>query len=201
MELLIIRHALPKRVVNADPSIPADPPLDDRGWEQAERLGGYLAEERIDAIWCSPLTRAQQTAQPLAQKTGIAIQTESGLSEWDRDSPEYIPVEELKATNHPMWQAMLKGEWTGAADPETFLRNVIGSFERIIDEHRGQKVAAVCHGGVINAYLSHILSMERSFGFFRPEYTSIHRVMAASSGERTLMTLNETAHLRGTGLL
>ena len=36
--------------------------------------------------------------------------------------------------------------------------------------------------------------------FFHPNYTSIHRVAAASSGERSVLTLNETSHLRGSGL-
>ena len=58
----------------------------------------------------------------------------------------------------------------------------------------------VCHGGVINGYLSHILGLAPSNGFFYPNYTSIHRVAAARSGERSVVTVNETSHLRGTGL-
>ena len=100
-----------------------------------------------------------------------------------------------------MWQAMVRGEWTGAGDPEAFHRDVIAGFERIVSAHPGQRVAVICHGGVINAYVSHVLGIAGSVGFFHPEYTSIHRVMAASSGERSLRALNETAHLRGTGLL
>jgi probable phosphoglycerate mutase len=37
-------------------------------------------------------------------------------------------------------------------------------------------------------------------GFFYPNYTSIHRVAASRSGVRSIVTVNETAHLRGTGL-
>jgi hypothetical protein len=33
--------------------------------------------------------------------------------------------------------------------------------------------------------------------FFEPRYTSISRVTASRSGIRTLVSLNETAHLRG----
>lgn len=199
MELLIIRHGLPERIVN--PDTPADPPLAPDGWRQAQHLAEYLASECIDAIWASPMTRAQETAQPLAKTFGLDIQTEDGIAEWDRESTAYIPIEELKATNDPMWQAMARGEWTGTGDPAEFHRGVIDGFERIVAAHAGQRVAVVCHGGVINAYVSHILGLAGSVGFFHPEYTSIHRVMAASSGERSLRALNETAHLRGTGLL
>lgn len=37
-------------------------------------------------------------------------------------------------------------------------------------------------------------------GFFMPGYTSVHRVMVGRSGIRTVVTINEVAHLRGTGL-
>ena len=59
----------------------------------------------------------------------------------------------------------------------------------------------VCHGGVINIYLAAVLG-PRSVrpGFFYPNYTSIHRVMAASTGQRSILTINETSHLRSTGL-
>jgi probable phosphoglycerate mutase len=32
--------------------------------------------------------------------------------------------------------------------------------------------------------------------FFDPTYTSVNRFMAASTGERSVISLNETAHLR-----
>lgn len=73
-------------------------------------------------------------------------------------------------------------------------------MELIIAAHPGPTVAAVCHGGAINAYLAHVLGLVDGHTFFAPDYTSIHRVAAARSGQRTVMSLNETAHLRGTGL-
>jgi probable phosphoglycerate mutase len=96
---------------------------------------------------------------------------------------------------------MLDGTWDGGEDEETFNTRTIGAVERIIDAHRGQRVAIVCHGGVINAYLTRLLDLSvGQRGFFYPNYTSIHRVAAASSGERSIVTINETSHLRGTGL-
>ena len=58
-------------------------------------------------------------------------------------------------------------------------------------------VAAVCHGGVINVFLAALLGLERHL-WFEPGYTSISRVAAARTGERSLVTLNETAHLVAT---
>jgi 2,3-bisphosphoglycerate-dependent phosphoglycerate mutase len=199
MELLLIRHALPERVENASGA--ADPVLAARGREQAERLAEYLASERIDAIYASPMRRAQETAQPLAKRLEIEVITDPRLAEYDRDAPTYIPIEELKATDYDAWLSVMNGDWQGTMDPEQFRRNVLDGVASIIAAHPGRVVAAVCHGGVINQYLSDVLAIAPSAGFFYPVYTSIHRVRAASTGQRSVMTMNEAAHLRGTGLL
>ena len=104
-------------------------------------------------------------------------------------------------TVYARWQAMVDGHWDSDEDEATFRRRAIESIESIIVRHPGEVVAAACHGGVINLYLGHILDLPPGTrGFFYPNYTSIHRVAGASSGHRTVVTINETSHLRGTGL-
>ena len=73
---------------------------------------------------------------------------------------------------------------------------VVAAIESIVATHPGHRVAVVCHGGVINAYAAHVLGIEDPL-FFLPTYTSISRVFAASTGERSIASLNEAAHLRG----
>lgn len=199
MELLIIRHALPVRRELTEGA--ADPELSPDGHEQARRLADYLESEHLDAVYASPLRRARETAAPLAERLSMEVRISPGVAEWDQNSPEYVPVEELKAAGDPRWHALLAGEWTSDESEEDFRERVLDAVETIIRDHRGDKVAVVCHGGIINGYLSHVLGLgEFARGFFYPNYTSINRVAAASSGERSVVTLNETAHLRGTGL-
>lgn len=199
MELLLIRHALPVRREVVDG--PADPELADAGHQQAAHLAGYLAAEELHAVYASPLRRARETAVPVAATRALDVLVEPGVAEWDQNSPEYVPVEELKASNDPRWQAMLDGEWTSDESEEEFQTRIVATLESLIHRHRGERIAVVCHGGVINGYLAHVLKLaEYSRGFFYPNYTSIHRVAAASSGERSIVTVNETSHLRGTGL-
>jgi probable phosphoglycerate mutase len=199
MELLLVRHALPVKRVAVDG--PADPVLSEAGHAQSKHLAEYLRPERLHAIYASPFRRAVQTAEPLAAMTGLSVGVEPGVAEYDRMSDTYIPVEELKATNDPRWQAMLAGEReVGDETPDEFDARVIDTIERLVANHAGHKIAVVCHGGVINCYLARVLGLASTTGFFYPNYTSIHRVIAARSGERTISTVNETAHLRGTGL-
>jgi 2,3-bisphosphoglycerate-dependent phosphoglycerate mutase len=199
MELLLVRHALPVRQVNTDG--PADPELSEIGHEQAKHLAAYLRTEAIHALYASPMRRARETATPLAQVTGLPMTIVDKVAEFDRHHGEYIPAEEMKATNHPRWQAMMRGEALETdIPPEEFHRDVVTAVDGLIDAHPGEKIAVVCHGGVINAYLSHVLGLSPSSGFFYPNYTSIHRVAASRNGHRSIVTVNETAHLRGTGL-
>ncbi len=200
MELLFIRHALPLRVEGFEG--PADPELSEAGQHQARHLADYLAFERIHAVFASPLRRAIQTAEPVAAKQSVEVAVADGIAEYDREAAEYIPIEQLKAEGLPGWQDVLTGDAqrTAGVDPHEFRAGVVDAVEAIIAEHPGEKVAAVCHGGVINAYLTHVLGIPDPSGFFYPNYTSIHRIAAARSGERSVLSLNETCHLRGTGL-
>lgn len=205
MELLLIRHGLPiRREVECGA---ADPDLSEVGRQQADLLGSYLANEPIDAAYASPMRRAHQTALPVASAHSLDLVLEPDVAEFDRASNEYVPVEELKATGDPRWEQMLAGTYDPGSDEERdeFEERAIDAVERIIAAHRGGTAVVVCHGGVISTYLAHILEIPRpegSFnpGFFYPGYTSIHRVAASSRGHRSVLAINETAHLRGSGL-
>jgi len=194
MELLLIRHGLPVRIENTDGQ-PADPPLSDAGREQAHSLARWLEPERIDVLYASPLKRALETAAPLADTKGLEIVIEPGVVELDRDSPFYVPLEELKQTDYERWrEAVQRGLYAGI-DVEGFQRTVVESIERIVAAHPGGRVAVVCHGGVINSWVGHILGIEDPL-FFDPTYTSINRCLAARTGERMVVSLNEAAHVR-----
>jgi broad specificity phosphatase PhoE len=81
-------------------------------------------------------------------------------------------------------------------DPVTFRDGVVAGIEEIVAANPGRRVAVICHGGVINMYVTSILGLAPQH-FFLPQYTSISRVAAARSGERSVVSLNETGHLHG----
>jgi len=197
VELILVRHGLPVRKENTVG--PADPELSVDGHAQAALFADYMKSEHVDAIYSSPLRRAVQTAEPLCAATGITPVLVQGVAEWDQHANEYIPVEELKAANDPRWIEMSKGGFNSDEIPEDFHNRVLTSIEEIINNHRGETVVVTCHGGVINDYLSHVLGLSAS-QFFYPNYTSIHRIAASSSGHRSILSVNETSHLRGSGL-
>jgi probable phosphoglycerate mutase len=193
VELVLVRHALPVRV---EGTAGADPPLDDVGERQATALAQWLAEEEVHGIYVSPMRRARETAAPLEAVTGRVAVVDEDLAEFDRGWDFYIPMEDLKEEGHEHWQVLASGRWEDIpGDIFGFRKRVVEAVERIVAAHPSQRIAVVSHGGVVNSYASHVLGIEAPL-FFEPAYTSITRVLAASSGARSILSLNESAHLR-----
>ena len=160
-------------------------------------MSDWLQDTAIDFLYSSPMRRAVETAAPLSQSKSLTPQLREGVAEFDRKASHYIPVEQLKQDDYESWQRLMRGE-TAGVDFDRFADEVVSTLNEIISGHRGQTVAVTCHGGVINAWTAHVLGMPQRM-FFNPDYTSISRYMIASSGERTIITVNEHTHLKGLG--
>jgi len=198
MEVLWIRHGEPERIAPGT-GVRADPRLTAAGREQAERLAEWLAVEQVDAVLSSPLRRAIETAQPIADAVGREVEPFEGIVEYDVDSDHYIPTEELRVTKDERWTAMVEGRWDefGAELPEIFRARVDEAVNAIVDRFAGQRVAAVCHGGVINVAIGSVLGIAQPL-WFEPGYTSMSRMLASRGGIRSVASLNELAHLQAT---
>jgi broad specificity phosphatase PhoE len=197
MELLLVRHALPARV-ERDDGTPADPHLSELGHRQVAALVEFVAAETDPpaAVYSSPMRRAVETARPLADRLGVELRLDDDLAEFDRDASAYVPVEELRASRHPVWEAMIDGSYWATIDLAGFQARAAAAIERIVEERAGSTVALVTHGGVINVYVTALLGLEAQV-FFDPGYASISRVRASRTGRRGLVSLNESGHVRG----
>ena len=196
MELVLVRHALPVRVDGTPDGRPDDPVLAERGHEQAQRVLHALSLDRVDALYCSPAARAQQTGAPVAEKLGLPLTTENGIAEFDANDPSYVPVEELRAADDPRWHALVRGDLMSAnVDPVAFRNRVVAAVEGIVSHHPGERVVLFTHSGTINAYCGHVLGQQRAI-WFAPDYASVSRIGAARDGRRGVISLNETTHVR-----
>jgi probable phosphoglycerate mutase len=190
MELVLVRHALPERL-ETDGGI-ADPPLAPAGRDQADRMAASVAGRPVDALYTSPSRRARETVAPLADRFALEPIVVPELSEFDDGSAAYVPVEEL-ARDDPRLLAIVEGRWASyGTDPAAFRRRVADALEAIIAAHPDQRVAVVTHGVVINAWLATLVAPERfPIRWFAAGYASVSRFLAARSGERFIVSLNE----------
>lgn len=123
---------------------------------------------------------------------GIEAVITPGVREYDAEDTSYIPIEELRR-DKVAWRQFLQDELEFGR--EAFFAEVNDTLNDITSRHRGQRVAVVCHGGVINAFATLVLGLAPRM-FFNPDYSSINRFMVASSGERSVLSLNDIGHLR-----
>ena len=153
---------------------PADPHLADLGRIQAEALADWLAEERVDALWCSPMRRARETAAPGGRAPrACAITFDDGPG---RVRPRVAQLHPDRGAEGGRRPALARGARAARAlQGASWWRRSSASSPPT----RGQRVAVVCHGGVINAYAGHVLGIDDPL-FFLPAYTTISRVLAAT---------------------
>ncbi|MBA4021231.1 MAG: histidine phosphatase family protein [Gordonia sp.] len=195
IEVLFVRHGQPvSRVRN--------PALAPEGIADARKLATWLRHEQIDAIVASPLARALQTAETLAEGMGRGVDLVlEDLREWDDDiSPEdYMALEDM-APDDARLTAVRDGrfeEYVPDLNLPKFRARARSALDQIFDRYESGRVVAVAHGGIINAAVADVLEMPKTF-WHNPAYTSVARVRKLDSGVIIVDSINDTAHLRGT---
>jgi broad specificity phosphatase PhoE len=179
-----------------------DPPLGDEGRRQADLLSTeLLSHEPPAALYCSPLRRCLETVAPYASAAGIDAITDEDLEEvfvgdWEGEAFEDIldSDEEVARRFHmrePLWTLSPGGE--RGAD---FRARVVTAVERILDAQPDGDITAIVHGGVINAYVMHVLGIVDRDMFFLPENTSLN-IIAIGGTERRIQFINDIRHLTG----
>lgn len=199
MQLLIVRHGQPE--ASRAGVGPADPGLTDGGRQQAQALTQWLARDgaRLPGqVWSSPMRRARETADRIAAGCRLPVEIDDRLAEFDLGAPAYVPMEQVgTAVVAEAMRALDTGRWgEHRFDPESFRLRVRAAFDGIVDRARAADVAravVVCHGGVINSYLSDVLRRPHGM-FFRPRYTSVSRVAIDPDGTPHLLSMNEFPH-------
>lgn len=195
MHLLVVRHARPHRADGDNAT--ADPELTDAGHAQAAATADFLAGERVDHVVASPLRRAQQTAQPLAVRLDLPVETVEGLREIDPFGGAYVPAEEM-TVEHQVVRDLADDPlalFRSAGGFARFRSTVVAAFDEIVARNRGRTVAVFCHGTVIGTYLSALLDSDDPFTLL-PDYCGLYRIAASSTGLRTVRSANETGHVR-----
>lgn len=178
-----------------------DPPLSELGRRQADLVGARLSTLHIDAVYASPLKRAADTGTAIARHHRLKPIVVHDLREVEvfRDIPadksaiEFLGVPFLTGLRERMLHEKKWDVYPYSEPSFDFHKRVVNAVEAIIAGNEGKRVVIACHGGVINAYLGHVVGTPYDM-FFRPAHTSIH-VVAAGGGVRAIHSLNDVHHL------
>jgi broad specificity phosphatase PhoE len=202
--LHLIRHGRSdpssRRVIDTPRGRQWDPSLDETGREQARLLARRLAllDPPPAAVYCSPMSRTRETAEPYAEAAGIDVRYDDHLIEANIGSWEGLPFEEIIASDEdilPLVRAS-RSIWTRAPGGESFgafRDRVRPAIDRIVERHPDGDLVVICHGGVINAYLGPLLGIDHAM-FFIPDNTSVNSIEVDGDRARVRF-LNDTLHL------
>lgn len=192
MQLLLVRHALPTRTTAGEGS---DPELAADGWEQARRLPAALSRYPVSRLISSPQRRAVQTAQPVAAATGLSVDIDERLAEYDRAMSHYIPLEQVRAERPEDWARMAAGELPVGVDPAAFGQRVWAALHDIVGAAgHDDTVAVFSHGGVINVVLHEVLQTAKTLSF-PIDYASVTALRYSRKGTFTVGGVNSTEHV------
>ncbi len=160
--ILLIRHGendtMQKHLAGRLPDVH----LNEKGRAQALRLASFLADRQINAIYSSPLERAQETAQPLSTLKKIPIQMHEGLSEVDFGSWQGQSYKKLYKKK--IWKLAIESPAEVVfPDGESYQdaqKRVVSTIEDILQKH-DKKDTIVCftHADVIRLLVIHYLGM------------------------------------------
>ena len=134
----------------------SDPPLNDRGRSQARALAQALGGLEAAALYSSPLARAHETAIILAERLRLEVHMRDDLREVDVGSWSGLTRSEAEArfpAGYRRWLEFGHGWDDGETYQELGLR-VLSEVRRIAEDHPGERVVAVTHGGPIRSALA-----------------------------------------------
>jgi probable phosphoglycerate mutase len=202
---LLIRHA--ETAHNRDSRVQgqADIPLSDLGVRQAAALGEHLRDEPLTAIIASPLVRARETAETIAQTHSLVLQTDPSLMEMHVGEMEGLSTAEMR-TRFPDFLA----EWATERGPAMEMPGGESLFQvqerawRVVERlralHDDATVALVSHNFVLGSLICRALDAPlHEFRRFRLSVAGVTTLRFR--GDRTVLArLNDTCHLTRAGL-
>ncbi len=179
--------------------------LSANGEAQAERLAERLQKTNLVAVYSSELSRAVQTATPIAARHHLEVQTLLGLREKGYGLWEGLTREDLERDWAERWHQYhtLRVLETvvpqGETWPEVCLRTA-EALQFILAAHPGadETVLLVGHGGSARALVLEALQAPLpTLLRLHLDNASLSRLDFAALSDSRVVFLNDTSHLRG----
>ncbi len=200
-EIIIIRHGETEWNKTGRFQGHSDVPLSAEGRAQAAMLGENLAVDHVDMIYASDLTRAMETAAPLAQRFGLEVISDPQLRELNFGAWEGRNFNDVNAENpNAMKNFYTDPERANIPESEPFpefQRRIAGRVREIVAQERGKRIVIVSHGASIRILLADLLSMPiRSIWHLSQLNTAVNKIRFEDDGFAVVTLMNDTSHLR-----
>jgi broad specificity phosphatase PhoE len=176
LTIVLVRHA---EAFKDDGPGPLGPPLTPVGQRQAQRVARRLADDRLDHIYASDLTRAQQTA--------------AAIRRHHRDTPHTVTAD-LREVLHDHYALRRTGRRSVVQAERARLERFA---RRLLRTHRApQRILVVAHGNLIRALLPRLANRQpRQTVVIESHNTAVFILELWSPGDAVLRVANCVRHL------
>jgi len=132
--------------------------LSDRGWEQARGLGRRLEGQDLELIVASTMTRAQETAQGIAEVLDLPIEVDPDLHEYRQSDAFYATMPPEAELGMLAWMPDAPRDHAepGAESFDDVVARVCRARERL-EERAGTRMAVVSHFNFLHFFLGVVL--------------------------------------------
>jgi len=171
MQIIFIRHGESEANVEeiiSNRNLPHN--LTEQGRRQAHTLSDKLTSKSIMAIYASPIRRAQQTAQIIAEKRRLSVQTSDALREFDCGIMEGRGDEEAWQAHQTVVQAWDEGDYdrriAGGESFNDLQKRFVPFTKQLVSEFEDGDaiIVLLSHGGLLSQMLPLVLSnVDRTF--------------------------------------
>ena len=162
--LLLVRHGATTLSAEDRFAGSTDVALSDEGRHQAARLAERLSDDRISAVYCSPMRRTIETAAIIAEPHGLAPVTRPGLREIDHGHWEGLTRKDVEARygdEYTRWEA---DPFTVAPDGGEsgvdVMARALPVVRAIVEAHSGENVLVVSHKATVRLIISSLLGFD-----------------------------------------
>jgi probable phosphoglycerate mutase len=179
----------------------ADVPLNGTGLFQAQATGRRIADEwRPKAIYSSPLSRAVRTAEAVAWHFNLPIQIYPGLVDIDYGEWQGLTPDEAKERWPKMVDAWFNAPHTaqipGGETLDDLRVRAMSAVNEIANRHKSQTIVLVSHTVINRIILLGVLDLGNDRFWRLRQDTCALNVFEVDGGVFTLVSLNDTYHLR-----
>lgn len=149
MKIYLIRHGQTTGDIEDRYGGAYDDELSDQGIIQTNNLADKLGDSDIEILFCSPLTRAQQTAKILKSKLNCEIKTIQDLRERNKNGILTGMTKKEAVLKYPDLAEKVKdyrNQITGAESQEDFVKRIKKVFFEVINNTNYSTIGIVTHG-------------------------------------------------------
>jgi broad specificity phosphatase PhoE len=173
--------------------------LDEVGIKQAELLGKYLSNWKLEAIYSSPLRRALDTANIVARYQKIGVHVAEGLIDFDYGEWQSLPEQEAKrlypALHNEWHNNPHKVKMPGGESLEDVRKRAVAIVNDVLPKYQGS-ILLVSHRVVNKVLICSLLGLDNShFWNINLDVGGI-TIFNYVDGRFVLTRHNDTSHLK-----